>query len=95
VFLERITNLHNDNNVIEDPIEENFIKSEIELLGNDYKCKFTVPLDKIEYDEKKGILLNIFRIETEGGFTDKNLLAMNPTLQDGFHRPAFFVELKK
>lgn len=93
-FLEKITNLHNDNNVIEDPIEENFLTTEIELLGNDYRCKFSVPLDKIGYDENVGILLNIFRIETEGGYSDKNLLAVNPTLQDGFHRPAFFFELK-
>jgi len=95
VFLEKITNPNCDNTFVEDPIEENFVKSEVELLGNDYRCKFSVPLDKIGYDENVGILYNIYRIETEGGITDKNLLAMNPTFESAFHRPQYFVKIKK
>ena len=74
-------------------IDVNPITSEVERLGNDYRAKFSLPLKAINYDEKKGVLLNIFRIETEGGTQDKNLLALNPTLQNTYHRPEFFIEL--
>jgi len=53
-----------------------------------------VPLDKIGYDENKGILFNAFRIETEGGIPEKNLLALNPTLCDTFHNNEYLIELK-
>ena len=77
------------------PIDENFVKSEVEFLSDtDYRVKFSVPLDKINYNPEKGIKYNLFRIETEGGFTDKNLLALNPTLCDTYHKFESFVELK-
>jgi hypothetical protein len=77
------------------PIEENFVKSEVEFLSDtDYRVKFSVPLDKINYNPEKGIKYNLFRIETEGGFTDKNLLALNPTLCDTYHKFESFIELK-
>ena len=79
----------------EKPVEKSFLNSKVEILGNDYRVKFSVPLDKVWYDEKRGVILNIFRIETEGGETDKNLLALNPTLCDKFHHPEFFVEINK
>ena len=75
-------------------IEENFVKSEVKLLGNDYKVKFSVPLEKIGYDKNVGLFINIFRIETEGGIPEKNLLSMNPTLSPTFHDNRCFVELK-
>ena len=75
-------------------IEKNFVDSKVELCGNDYKVKFSVPLDKIGYDKEKGILFNAFRIETEGGIQEKNLLALNPTLCDTFHNNEFFIEFK-
>lgn len=95
LFVERIVN--HGNCVYTEypvPIEENFVTSEVELFENDYRAKFSMPLDKIGYDEKNGILLNIFRIETEGGIIDKNLLALSPT-GSIFHYPEYFVELKK
>ena len=74
--------------------EECFITSETEKLNDtDYRVKFVVPLDKINYDEKIGIKFNAYRIETEGGITDKNLLAVSPTMCDSFHKPASFIEL--
>ncbi len=75
-------------------IEENFVTSEVKIEGNDYKVKFSVPLDKIGYDKNRGIAINLFRIETEGGIPEKNLLAMNPTLMPTFHNKDFLVELK-
>lgn len=75
------------------PAEDNFLTSKVEKMGNDYRVKFSMPLDKIGYDEKIGIRYNAFRIETEGGFTDKNLLAISPTLRDKFHVPEKFIKL--
>ncbi len=93
VFLKYIEN-RGAGDIIENEIKENFVKSEVQLNGSDYKLKFSIPLDKMGYTKEKGILYNIFRIETEGGIQDKNLLAMNPTMCDTFHSNDFFVELK-
>ncbi len=94
VFLSKIYNDGNSYKEMHIPEEENFVKSEVEILNDtDYRVKFSVPLDKIGYDEKVGIIGNIYRIETEGGFTDKNLLAYNPTMCDTFHKPEFFVKI--
>ncbi len=93
VFLKYIEN-RGAGKIIENEIKENFVKSEVQLNGNDYKLKFSLPLDKIGFSKEKGILYNIFRIETEGGIQDKNLLAMNPTLCPTFHNNDYFVELK-
>lgn len=98
MFLEKIKNNMNPedpNDVIEYPIDDCFLTSKVELLGGgDYKCTFSVPLDKIGYDKNKGLKFNAYRIETEGGFTNKNLLALNPTLKDKFHCPESFIEFK-
>lgn len=92
VFLMKITN-NGNGDLILDPIDECFVVSEVEICGDDYKCKFTVPLDKIGYDKEKGILFNAFRIETEGGISDKNLFAWQPACSNTFHCPEFFVKL--
>ncbi|MBE5738101.1 MAG: hypothetical protein E7348_06885 [Clostridiales bacterium] len=76
------------------PIPVNFVTSKVEIQGNDYKLMFSVPLEKINYNKDIGILFNIFRIETEGGFTDKNLLAANPTKCPYFHDSSKFFEFK-
>ena len=93
VFLKHINNKGFDD-IDEFDIEENFIESEVKIIGNDYKLKFSVPLDKIGYNKETGILYNIFRIETEGGIQEKNLFAMNPTMSFRFHNTDYFVELK-
>ena len=93
VFLYKMENL-GIGIIKENAIEVNFLTSNVQINGNDYKLTFSVPLEKIGYDKNIGILYNIFRIETEGGFTDKNLLAANPTLGPSFHDPSKFFELK-
>lgn len=93
VFLKLIHNKGFDD-IEEIDITENFVDSNVELCGNDYKVKFSIPLDKIGYDKNVGILYNIFRIETEGGIPEKNLFAMNPTMSGRFHDNSYFIELK-
>ena len=73
-------------------IEENPVESAVEKIGNDIKVRFSIPLSVIGYDQENGLLINVFRIETEGGETDKNLLALNPTLCNTYHKPEFFVK---
>lgn len=75
------------------PEEENFLVSEVEKIGNDYRLKFSMPLAKIGYDKNVGIRFNAYRIETEGGHTDLHLLALNPTCKPSFHNVNFFVKL--
>lgn len=81
--------------LIEVPIEKSFLNSKVEIVGNDYKVNFSIPLDKVWVNRKGCVVLNAFRIETEGGIPDKNLLALNPTLCNKFHHPEFFVEIMK
>ena len=91
VFLYKMENL-GIGILKEAAVEVNFLTSSVEINGNDYKLTFSVPLEKIGYDKNIGILYNIFRIETEGGIPDKNLLAANPTLGPSFHDPSKFIE---
>ena len=93
-FLKKVVNLGSPDDYELEAVEESFLDVKTEICGNDYKVRFSMPLDKIGYDPKIGILYNIYRIETEGGETDKHLLAMNPTLKSRFHCPEAFVELK-
>lgn len=96
VFLIKVHYYPNDPEVAKEfiPIEECFVTSSVERFDGEYKCKFSVPLDKIGYDKSRGIWFNLYRIETEGGIPEKNLLAANPTLRHRFHEPAFFMKLK-
>ena len=73
-------------------IDENPVSSSVEKDGDTIKVKFSIPLSVINYDKEKGLLINVFRIETEGGVMDKNLIALNPTLCNTYHKPEFFVE---
>ena len=81
--------------LIEEPVEKSFLNSKVEIVGCDYKVKFSIPLNKIWVNENGCVVLNAFRIETEGGTPDKNLLALSPTMCNKFHHPEFFVEIKK
>ncbi len=87
VFCKRVVEDENGFTLFE---MENIVTSYVEINGSDYKLFFSVPLDKIGAD--KGILFNAYRIETEGGIRDKNLLAVNPTLCATFHKPEKFIE---
>ena len=94
VYLARVYNPKLNKNIQSTYVEENFLDTSVQFNGNDYTVRLSVPLDKIGYDKEKGILLNIFRIETEGGITDKNILAANPTRCKTFHKPKYFFKLE-
>ena len=90
VFLHTIYNPNNTSDVQIKPVEENFLKTDVEILGSDYIVKISIPLDKIGYSKENGILFNAFRIETEGGIMNKNLLAYSPSNTGTFHISSFF-----
>lgn len=76
-------------------VVDNVVESDVVINGNDYKVNFSIPLDKLGYDKGYDILFNAFRIETEGGIRDKNLLAVNPTLCSTFHKQEFFIKFEE
>ena len=72
-------------------LEQTFTaKAEITDIG--YNVEIIIPCDAIGVKSNLPILFNAFRIETEGGEENKNLLALNPTLQPRFHVPEKFIE---
>lgn len=92
VFFKKIRYYPNEASVHSVPLD-NWVTSSVEIKGNDYSVDFSLPLDKLGYKKENGIWINAFRIETEGGILEKNLLALNPTLRHRFHEPAFFVKI--
>ncbi len=58
-----------------------------------WRATITIPFDVIGYKDGMSLAGNAYRIETDGGETDKHLLALSPTLCDTFHRPSAFVPL--
>ncbi len=61
---------------------------------NGYSAEFVISNAAIDASKFSEMVFNAYRIETEGGITEKNLLALNPTFCGSFHMPQFFVELK-
>ena len=93
VFFKKIRYYPNEQSVFSTPME-NYVTSSVSINGNDYSVDFSVPLSKIGYNEENGIWINAFRVESEGGTKEKNLLSLNPTLRHRFHEPAFFIKIK-
>lgn len=74
--------------------EDCFVKSTCERNDNSYFV--TVEIDKSKLDFSKGdIYFNAYRLETDGGETEKYLFALNPTMCGAFHTPDKFVFLKE
>jgi hypothetical protein len=72
---------------------ENSIKTSVEITDVGYNVEIIVPCDVIGANPNIPIRFNAFRIETEGGVPNKNLLALSPTLVPRFHVPEKFIEL--
>ena len=94
IFLKHIFNDGKSLKAEPVPYDDCFVHSEVNIYGNNYRVKFTVELDKMGYNKNIPVLYNAFRIETEGGISNKNLLSLNQTQCDTFHKPEFFVEYK-
>ena len=89
-----IGDIYNDGNKrILAKINEQFIQSEVKLFKDYYDTIIKIPLNKIHYDQNKGIKYNAFRIETDNGISEKHLFALNPTLSNTFHKKEYFIKL--
>jgi len=91
-FFAEITNDGGDLKVKFSQVE---IKTEVERFKNGYKATIYIPETLFSNRGKKELYFNAFRIETEGGETEKNLLALSPTLSDTFHDPSKFIPLEE
>ena len=74
-------------------VDECFIESKITPIENGY-------IAELWFDERyirtsnDDVYFNAYRIETDGGESEKHLFALNPTMRGKFHTPEYFVYLK-
>ncbi len=67
-----------------------FVKTCAQIIPGGYRAEFSVEKAPLGPGPFR---FNAFRIDTDGGETDKHLFALNPTLQPRFHVPKAFVPL--
>lgn len=72
-------------------IENNFVKSKVEIQNNDYFVIIDIDLTKLNI--LKPIKYNAYRIETKGIKENYLLLAASPTMCDTFHVRDSFIKL--
>lgn len=70
---------------------ERTFTAEVFPTDRGYRVNLQIPDALLGVTDVKKIRFNAFRIETEGGTPEKNLLALNPTLCGTFHKPEFFI----
>lgn len=75
-------------------LDDLFISNVI-IDDNNYSVKMIIDLEKLNINCNDTILFNAFRIETEGGIINKNLLSLSPTLSNTFHDPKSFIILER
>ena len=90
VFFAKIVN----DNGLHTSFLEQCLKTSVEITEVGYNVEIVVPCDAIEIKDDMPIMFNAFRIETEGGHENRNLLALSPTLVPFFHVPEKFVKFE-
>ena len=73
-------------------LEKNFTTF-VTVTDKGYDVEIIIPFRALGVTDCP-IYFNAFRIETEGGIENANLLALNPTKVGNFHCPEFFIRLK-
>lgn len=89
-FFAQITN---DVNGLNEKMLPKAFETKVITRENGYYAEIIIPNEAVGASNFSEIVFNAYRIETEGGIPEKNLLALNPTLCGTFHMPQFFVEL--
>ena len=82
--------IHNDGELKVKLLEPIF-KAEIENTESGYRVSISLPESAIGVSGDEKLYFNAFRIETEGGETEKYLQALSPTYSGSFHVPKFFI----
>ena len=73
--------------------ENCFVKGETIKTENGYVAR--VYIDKKEINTGEGEpYFNAYRLETDGGYCNKHLFALNPTRRSAFHMPQYYRWLK-
>lgn len=88
VFFAKIVN----DNGMQTTFLENLIKTSVEITDIGYDVEIVIPCDVVGVRKDEPIMFNAFRIETEGGHENRNLLALSPTLVPRFHVPEKFIK---
>ncbi len=82
----------NENGLHAEMLDRAFDSKVIKIDGG-YRVEIRIPDKAICLNLHGETVFNAYRIETEGGTPEKNLLALNPTLCGSFHMPQFFIPL--
>lgn len=72
-------------------IDNNFVKSKVEIQNNDYFV--TIDIDLTKFNILKPIKYNAYRIETKGVKENCLLLAASPTMSETFHVRDSFIDV--
>ncbi|MBR1868002.1 MAG: hypothetical protein IJ800_05430 [Clostridia bacterium] len=75
-------------------LDPSMIDAEVYPYKSGYKAIIRIPFVSVEHKSGEEVYFNAFRIETEGGIPEKNLLALYPTTTGKFHDPSAFHKLK-
>ncbi|MBQ7374021.1 MAG: carbohydrate-binding family 9-like protein [Clostridia bacterium] len=86
-FFAKIKN--NDGQLVTSFLEKNFT-SKVTLTESGYDVEILIPFDAVNAGAHP-IRFNAYRIETEGGYENRHLLALSPTKRPFFHCPESFV----
>lgn len=76
-----------------DFVKKSFIDSRITLTQDGYIAELWFDERYIRTSEDD-IYFNAYRLETDGGESEKHLFALSPTMRGKFHTPKYFMYLK-
>lgn len=69
--------------------------AETEQTKDGYRVRIVLPLKQLKGYRSELCRFNAYRLDYDGDGALRQLQALNPTLCDSFHRPAFFVRPQK
>lgn len=76
-----------------DFVEKPFVESTVTKTENGYVAELKFRKKDILSGDGE-IYFNAYRLETDGGESEKHLFALNPTMRGKFHVPPYYVYLK-
>ena len=74
-------------------VEQSFMESMVTITDSGYIAELWFDESSIRTCDGE-IFFNAYRLETDGGESEKHLFALNPTMRGKFHTPEYFVYLK-
>ena len=98
IFLAKVTYGGADSEGIpilqQDYVEENFLHTAVTETETGYTAEIRLALKDIRTGDGE-IFFNVYRIETDGGESDKHLIALRPTMRSRFHVPPYYGLLRE